>query len=127
MKPVFPVHIFTDVRASHNEKNWFNPTVITCGIYGGRSGSGTVSSLSTSIFPCHYHSTNASYSFITDAIPYWKNDSSVKYHTQLCLSIINSLFRKASFTQFCRVEPKIFLSSELQKISARPPPWYSTF
>jgi hypothetical protein len=34
----------------------------TCNICGGQSGSGTVLSPSTYVFPCQYHSTNAPYS-----------------------------------------------------------------
>ena len=104
--------------------------VSICGIYGERSGSGTVCSLSTSVFPCHYHPTQCFILIQHRCYTVLATDSFVKYHTQLCISmsiIINSLFRKASFTQFCRVEPQIFPSSELQKIFARPPPRYFKF
>jgi len=33
-------------------------------IYGGQSDNGTVFSLSSLIFPCHYHSANVLYSFV---------------------------------------------------------------
>ena len=47
-----------------NVKTWLHSTARPHGIGGGQSGTKTEDSLSTSVFVCHYHSTNAPYMLI---------------------------------------------------------------
>jgi hypothetical protein len=47
---------------------WVQFQANPCGICGEQNVIGTDFFLSTSVFPCHYHSTNASYSFIHSCI-----------------------------------------------------------
>jgi hypothetical protein len=43
------------LTAEAQVRSWVRP----CGICGGQSATGTVFSLSTSVFPCQFHSTGA--------------------------------------------------------------------
>ena len=48
------------------------------GICGGQSSSAVGSSPNTSVFPCHYHSTNAPYSLIRLSSPLWLQSTAAR-------------------------------------------------